>query len=120
LKAQIVLDQAPLVEDELILRSIAFEGRVAIIILRRSVVNPETTAYTVLPLNLSPNSALEFPNTRTSIRASGGLGPDRFKGKTVVRGGFGIYHGAAQNDDRNAALRKRSNGRISSSSTRGA
>jgi hypothetical protein len=30
--------------------------------------------------------------------------PSRFGGKTVVRAGFGIYHGAAQNDDLNAGL----------------
>ena len=27
-----------------------------------------------------------------------------FQGKTVFRGGFGIYHGAAQNDDLNAGF----------------
>ncbi|HKS80593.1 MAG TPA: TonB-dependent receptor [Candidatus Acidoferrales bacterium] len=30
--------------------------------------------------------------------------PSRLDGKTVVRAGFGIYHGAAQNDDLNAGL----------------
>lgn len=30
--------------------------------------------------------------------------PARFGGKTVIRSGFGIYHGAAQNDDENAGL----------------
>lgn len=30
--------------------------------------------------------------------------PGRFNGKTVIRAGFGIYHGAAQNDDLNAGL----------------
>jgi hypothetical protein len=30
--------------------------------------------------------------------------PSRFGGKTVVRAGYGIYHGAAQNDDLNAGL----------------
>jgi hypothetical protein len=30
--------------------------------------------------------------------------PARLQGKTVIRAGFGIYHGAAQNDDLNAGL----------------
>jgi hypothetical protein len=30
--------------------------------------------------------------------------PSAFKGKSVIRSGFGIYHGAAQNDDLNAGL----------------
>ena len=30
--------------------------------------------------------------------------PNVFHGKTVIRAGFGIYHGAAQNDDLNAGL----------------
>jgi hypothetical protein len=30
--------------------------------------------------------------------------PGIFRGKTVIRSGFGIYHGAAQNDDLNAGL----------------
>jgi len=30
--------------------------------------------------------------------------PHRLNGKTVIRAGFGIYHGAAQNDDLNAGL----------------
>ena len=53
----------------------------------------------------SPTSALEFPNyDNFDPRVSVAWAPDRFKNKTVVRAGFGIYHGSAQNDDRNAAL----------------
>jgi hypothetical protein len=37
-------------------------------------------------------------------RVSFAWAPDIFHGKTVVRSGFGIYHGAAQNDDLNAGL----------------
>ena len=53
----------------------------------------------------SPTSALEYPNYKNfDPRFSVAWAPERFHGKTVVRTGFGIYHGAAQNDDRNAAL----------------
>jgi hypothetical protein len=52
-----------------------------------------------------PTSALEFPNYKNfDPRFSVAWAPESFHGKTVVRAGFGIYHGAAQNDDRNAAL----------------
>ncbi len=37
-------------------------------------------------------------------RVSSGLGAGALNGKTVFRAGFGIYHGAAQNDDLNAGL----------------
>jgi hypothetical protein len=37
-------------------------------------------------------------------RVSFARAPNLFRGKTVIRSGFGIYHGAAQNDDLNAGL----------------
>jgi Carboxypeptidase regulatory-like domain/TonB dependent receptor len=37
-------------------------------------------------------------------RVSFAWAPSMFHGKTVIRSGFGIYHGAAQNDDENAGL----------------
>jgi hypothetical protein len=46
-----------------------------------------------------------FPNyLNFDPRFSLAWSPDRLHGKTVIRTGFGIYHGAAQNDDENQPL----------------
>ena len=60
------------------------------------------------PINTPPcprNPALYNPDYRNfDPRISIAWAPTRFHGKNVVRAGFGIYHGAAQNDDLNAGL----------------
>ena len=51
------------------------------------------------------NPALYNPDYRNfDPRISVAWAPGVFHGKTVIRSGFGIYHGAAQNDDLNAGL----------------
>src|SRR6202040_2309588 len=51
------------------------------------------------------NPALYNPNYKNfDPRVSLAWAPSALNGKTVVRAGFGIYHGAAQNDDLNAGL----------------
>jgi hypothetical protein len=51
------------------------------------------------------NPALYSPNYRNfDPRLSIAWAPGLLHGKTVIRTGFGIYHGAAQNDDLNAGL----------------
>lgn len=51
------------------------------------------------------NPQLYNPNYKNfDPRVSIGWAPNALNGKTVIRSGFGIYHGAAQNDDLNAGL----------------
>ncbi len=60
------------------------------------------------PINTPPcptNPALYNPSYRNfDPRLSVAWAPAALHGKTVIRSGFGIYHGAAQNDDLNAGL----------------
>jgi hypothetical protein len=60
------------------------------------------------PINTPPcakNPPLYNPNHRNfDPRISIAWAPTALDGRTVIRAGFGIYHGAAQNDDLNAGL----------------
>ena len=60
------------------------------------------------PINTPPcpkNPSLYNPNYRNfDPRIAVAWAPSALHGKTVFRSGFGIYHGAAQNDDLNAGL----------------
>jgi hypothetical protein len=61
-----------------------------------------------VPINTQPcptNPVLYNPNYKNfDPRVSLAWAPSALHGRTVVRAGFGIYHGAAQNDDLNAGL----------------
>jgi hypothetical protein len=60
------------------------------------------------PINTAPcpkDPALYNPNYKNfDPRLSVAWAPAALQNKTVIRAGFGIYHGAAQNDDLNAGL----------------
>jgi hypothetical protein len=60
------------------------------------------------PINTAPcprNPALYNANYKNfDPRIALAWAPARLHGKSVIRAGFGIYHGAAQNDDLNAGL----------------
>jgi hypothetical protein len=60
------------------------------------------------PINTPPcprNPALYNPSYRNfDPRLALAWAPEKYHGKTVFRAGYGIYHGAAQNDDLNAGL----------------
>jgi len=61
-----------------------------------------------VPINTPPcpkNPSLYYPSYRNvDPRVSFAWAPSALHGKTVVRTGFGLYSGAAQNDDLNAGL----------------
>ena len=65
-----------------------------VLIPRRLILRlvPKIPPYTTRTIRISI-PALAWPGLRSALN-----------GKTVVRAGFGIYHGAAQNDDLNAGL----------------
>jgi hypothetical protein len=70
--------------------------------------NSRNVPVAVAPINTPPcprNPALYNPNYRNfDPRVSLAWAPGSLHGHTVIRSGFGIYHGAAQNDDLNAGL----------------
>jgi Carboxypeptidase regulatory-like domain/TonB dependent receptor-like, beta-barrel len=70
--------------------------------------NPNDPSQTLIPIDTPAcpkNPSLYNPDYKNlDPRLSVAWAPSALHGKTVIRSGFGIYHGAAQNDDLNAGL----------------
>ena len=70
---------------------------------RNNLPNPIPTPINTQPCPTNP-ATYNVSYVNFDPRVSFAWAPSMFHGKTVIRSGFGIYHGAAQNDDENAAL----------------
>jgi hypothetical protein len=70
---------------------------------RFSLSTPIPTPISTPPCPRNP-ALYNADYTNFDPRVSVAWAPSMFHGKTVIRAGFGIYHGAAQNDDLNAGL----------------
>ena len=70
---------------------------------RNNLPSPIPTPINTPPCRTNP-SAYNVSYVNFDPRVSFAWSPSMFHGKTVIRSGFGIYHGAAQNDDENSAL----------------
>jgi hypothetical protein len=70
---------------------------------RNNLPSPIPTPINTPPCPTNP-ATYNVSYVNFDPRVSFAWAPSMFHGKTVIRSGFGIYHGAAQNDDENAAL----------------